>query len=55
MKWIKVQTQIINGLTVHEFKCPVCKHKETVHYISKLPDACYVCETELEKEIDYAG
>lgn len=50
MKWIENEPKTINGLTVREFKCPVCGLKETVHEVEKLPKSCYVCETVLEVE-----
>lgn len=48
MKWIENEPKTINGLTIREFKCPVCGLKETVHEVEKLPKSCYVCETALE-------
>lgn len=48
MKWIENEPKTFNGLTVREFKCPVCGLKETVHEVEKLPKSCYVCETVLE-------
>lgn len=47
MKWIRVSDVQINGLLVHEIKCPVCKHKETYHF--DYPKSCYVCDTPLEE------
>ena len=47
MKWIRVSDVQINGLMVHEIKCPVCKHKETYHF--NYPKSCYVCDTPLEE------
>lgn len=47
-KWIKTQTAFHSGLTVYEYKCPVCRYKVTVHHIAKLPETCYVCENRLE-------
>jgi len=50
MKWIENEPRTFYGLTVREFKCPVCGLKETVHEVEKLPKSCYVCETVLEVE-----
>lgn len=47
MKWILSDNVNCYGITVHEIKCPVCHHKETMHGDIKdiLPSSCYVCGT----------